>query len=183
MSAEELLEMTSSVWAAVNDPGAIRNKIHEEFDASTSSEQRGSLLALYKATFDITESFLAKNSPEKLAEFQKARAQDYNLLLVKETTVGLDSPGGGDVSVELLKAVTDREVAAGRMNEEHVLRKLAVDGCAAPHPTHAQLLAKHAKLKEKAARAAAVQSADSASTAYGFGAVLGRKLKGLFGKK
>jgi hypothetical protein len=183
MSAEELLELTSSAWIAITDPGAVREKIHDEFDASTSSEERGALLAIYKATFDITESHLAKNSPEKLAEFQKARAQDYNLLLVKETTVGLDSPGGGDVSVELLKAVTDREVAAGRMSEDHVLRKLAVDGCAAPHPTHEQLLAKHAKLKEQAERAKAVQTAGSASTAYAVGAVLGRRLSGLFGKK
>jgi hypothetical protein len=151
MSVEELLEMTSSPLVAITDPGGVRNKIHDEFDAATSSEQRGVLLALFKATFDITESHLAKNSPEKLAEFQKARAQDYSLFLVKECTVGLDSPGGGNVSVEMMKAATDREVAAGRMTEDHTLRKLAVEGCAAPHLTHAQLIEKHAELKAASA--------------------------------
>jgi hypothetical protein len=147
MSAEELLEMTSSPLVAITNPGEIRNKIHGEFDAATSSEQRGALLAIFKATFDITESHLVKNSPEKLAEFQKARAQDYALFLVKECTVGLASPGGGDVSVEMMKAATDREVVAGRMTEDHPLRKLAIEGYAAPHLTHIELLEKHAKLK------------------------------------
>ena len=165
MSVEELLEMTSSPWVAIIDPGGVRNKIYEEFDAAPSSEQRGVLLALFKATFDITESHLAKNSPDKLAEFQKARAQDYNLFLVKECTVGLDSPGGGNVSVEMMKVVTDREVAAGRMTEDHALRKLAVNGCAVPHLTHAQLIEKHAKLK--------VAAAPPPET-------LGQKVKGLF---
>jgi hypothetical protein len=181
MSAEELLEMTSSLWVAITDPGRVRNKIHEEFDAAKTSEERGALLALFKATFDITESHLAKNSPEKLAEFQKARAQDYNLFLVKECTVGLDSPGGGDVSVEMLRAATDREVAAGRMTEDHTLRKLAVEGCVAPHLTHAQLIEKHAKLKEEAAPAAQT-SPGNAALAYAFGATLGKKLKDLFRK-
>jgi hypothetical protein len=81
MSAGELLEMTSSPWMAITDPGGVRNRIHEEFDAAKSSEERGALLALFKANFDITESHLAKNAPEKLAEFQKARAKDYNLFL------------------------------------------------------------------------------------------------------
>jgi hypothetical protein len=167
MSAEELLEMTESPWVAISDPGGVRNRIHEEFDAARSSEERGALLALYKATSDITESHLAKNSPEKLAEFQKARAQDYNLFLIKECTVGLDSPGGGDVSVEMMKFVTDREVAAGRMTEEHLLRVTTV-GCLASgqYFTHAQLIKKHAKLKAKA-------SAPPPKT-------LGQKLKAIF---
>jgi len=168
MSAEELLEMTSSPLLAITDPRKVRDKIHEEFDAAKSSEERGALLALFIATFNITEKNLAKNAPEKLAEFQKARAQDYNLFLVKECTVGLDSPGGGDVSVEAMKIATDREVAAGRMTEDHELRKLAVQGCAAPHLTHAQLIEKHAKLQA----AAAVPAPKT----------LGQKLKGLFGK-
>jgi hypothetical protein len=37
---------------AINDPGKVRNKIFEEFDVATSSEQGGALLALFKTTFD-----------------------------------------------------------------------------------------------------------------------------------
>jgi hypothetical protein len=80
-----------------------------------------------------------------------------------------------------LLEVTNREVAAGRMTEDHNLRKLAVDGCAAPHLTHAELLAKHAKLQADAAPAPKAPP-DKAAQAYAFGTVVGRKLKGLFRK-
>jgi hypothetical protein len=67
---------------------------------------------------------------------------------VQECTVGLDTPVvGGDVSIEMLMTVTDREIAAGRMTEDFSLRKIAVDGAAAPHLSHAELVAKHAQLK------------------------------------
>lgn len=168
MSVEELLEMTSTPWVAITDPAGVRNKIYEEFDAAKSSEERGALLALFKATFDITESYLAKNKPEMLAKFQNARAQDYKILLAKECTVGLDSPGGGDVSVEMLKAVTDREIAAGRMTEDHALRKLAVEAFSAPHFTHEQLIEEHSKRK-----VAAIAPAPK---------TLAQKLAGLFRK-
>jgi hypothetical protein len=174
MSAEELLEMTSSPRAAITHTREIRDKIHDEFDVATSSDQRGALLGMFKATMDLAATHVAKNgSAEQLAEFQKARAQDYSLFIVKECLVGVDSPGGGDVSVEMAMAVTDREVAAGRMTEDHALRKLAVGGCAAPHLTHAQLIEKHGKLKEERAKKV---------KAYAFGAVLGKKAKRLFGK-
>jgi hypothetical protein len=183
MSAEELLDMTSTPMAAITDLRAIRDKIHEEFDAATSSEQRGALLGMFKAAMDIAESHVAKNgTAEQLAELQKARTQDYSLFIVKECLVGLDSPGGGDVSVEMLKTVTDREVAAGRMTEDHNLRKGAVEGSAAPHLTHAELLAKHAQLKTEGSKAAAPKTTPGSAKAYAFGAVLGKKLKGIFGK-
>lgn len=54
------------------------------------------------------------------------------------------------------------------------MRKIAVEGYAAPHLMHAELVAKHAKLK------AGAQT--SPGNAYAFGATLGKKLKGLFRK-
>ena len=85
-------------------------------------------------------------------------------------TGGLDSPGGGDVSIELLMTVTNREIAAGRMTEDHSMRQIAVEGAAAPHFSHAELLAKHAKLKEATEKSKAAPAPKT----------VGEKLKGLF---
>jgi len=73
----------------------------------------------------------------------------------------------------MLMAVTNREIAAGRMTQDHSLRKIAVDGAAVPHLSHAELLAKHAHLKygaDKSLEAPAQQT-------------LGQKLKGLFRRR
>jgi hypothetical protein len=45
--------MTSTPMAAITDLRAIRDRTHEEFDASTSSDQRGAPLGMFKATMDI----------------------------------------------------------------------------------------------------------------------------------
>jgi hypothetical protein len=186
MSIQSLIEFMKT--ATSQDITEVRDKIAKEFDVAPTSEQRGTLLALFTAFMDAMERGLAQRSDLKLLEdFRKARAQDYNIFIVKECTVGLDTPVvGGDVSVEKLMEVTNRETAAGRMTEEHSLRKHALEAAAAPHYSHAELIEKHAKLKaQAAARAnspAAQPTADRASTSYAFGSVLGRKLKGLFGK-
>jgi hypothetical protein len=79
------------------------------------------------------------------------------------------------VSVELLKAVTDREIAAGRMTEDHSLRRLALTTFAAPHLTHAQLLESHAKLKDESGRC---KAAPGRRARLRFRRGGGRKLKG-----
>jgi hypothetical protein len=148
MSDKELLEMTEKMSSAVTDTQAIRDKIFEEFDATTTSDQRVALLGMFKATMDVAESWHSEHATaEELAAFREARAQDYDRLLIKESTV--DGTLGGTLSFEMLKAVTDREIAGGRMAEDYSLRKLAVDGCAAPHLTHGELLAQ-AEAKNKA---------------------------------
>jgi len=154
-------------------PGS-RTKIGKVFDAAVTSDQRGKVLALFKAIMNEGERQLISrgDQAELLESFRKARAEDYKLCILQECTVGLDSPGGGDVSVDMLMAVTNREIAAGRMTEDHSQRKIAVEGAAAPHFSHAELLAKHAKLKEEAQKS----QVDPAPK------TLGQKLKGLFGK-
>jgi len=47
---------------------------------------------------------------------------------------------GENVSVELLNAVTQREVAAGRMAEDHSLRDLALTSIKEPYQTVQQLM-------------------------------------------
>ncbi|HEY3654004.1 MAG TPA: hypothetical protein VGL34_03360 [Steroidobacteraceae bacterium] len=152
----------------------IRAKILREFDAAYTSDQRGTVLAIFKVVNDEAEGRLAGlggDQAELLADFQKAREQDYKICIVKECTVGLDTPVvGGDISVDMLMAVTNREVAAGRMTEDHSMRKIAVDGAAAPHLSHAELITKHAKLKEDSAKPKVAPVPQT----------FGQKLKGLF---
>ena len=59
-----------------------------------------------------------------------------------------------------MMVVTNREIAAGRMNEQHSLRQIAVQGAAAPRLSDAQLVEKHRRFQQPP--------------------TLGQKLKGLF---
>ena len=119
MSAKDLLEMTSSISSAVLETRAIRDKIFEEFAASTTSEQRGSLLEMFAATMNVAEVYVARSgNAERLAEFKDARANDYARLLLNESSVG------GDVSPETLLAVTSRESAAGRLTPDDATQLL-----------------------------------------------------------
>jgi hypothetical protein len=152
----------------------VRKKILKEFDAAVTSDQRGTLLAIFKAVTDNVERNLAvrPDQAQLLEEFRKARDQDYKIFIVQECTVGLDTPVvGGDISVDMLMAVTNREIAAGRMTEDHSLRKLAIEGAAAPHLSHTELVTKHAKLKH-----------DARSKGKAAPKTLGQKLKTLLWK-
>jgi hypothetical protein len=187
MSIQSLVEYMKT--ATNKDIREVRDRIDKEFKVAPTSEQRGTLLALFTAFMDAMERGLAAHGDQKLLEdFKGARAQDYKIFIVQECTVGLDTPVvGGDVSVDMLMAVTNREIAAGRMTEDHSMRKIALEGAAHPHLSHAELVAKHAKLKaETTSQPKTPASNDKAAgsrTAYAFGAVLGRKLKGLFRKQ
>jgi len=64
-----------------------------------------------------------------LATFRTARKQDYNLMIVSEC---VDS--AGNVLPDTLRAVTEREVKAGRMGHDSELRRLAVAGPEAFQP-------------------------------------------------
>ena len=165
-------ELTSAKNFNVAD---ARAKIQKAWAATTTSDQRGRVLAIFKVVMDEAEQRLVGQGDDKaelLADFQKARVQDYNLFILEECTVGLDTPVvGGDVSVDMLMSVTNREIAAGRMTEDHAMRKHAVKLAAAPHFSHAELVAKHAKLKEEAAKAKAAPVPQT----------FGQKIKGLLG--
>lgn len=98
----------------------IRDRVHEEHAAANNSEERSSLLALYGAVMDSAGQNVIEL--EDLERFREARMQDYNLLLIQESTV--DS----NVSPRLLDEVTQREITAGRMAPDHKLRELARAG-------------------------------------------------------
>jgi hypothetical protein len=179
MSIETMVKEIQS--ATSDDLEVIRKRIEEEFVAAKTSDERAQVLAIFKSTMDRVERGLtARGGQEQvLADLKAANAYVYKSLVVQECIVGGDSPGGGDISVERLMGVTNREIAADRMTEDHSLRKIAVQCAAAPHSSHAELLAKHAKLQAGATPAPKAPP-DNAASAYAFGAVLGRRLKGLF---
>jgi hypothetical protein len=158
MSANDLLqELQSRSDGASIDWRSIRERVHHEFDAANTVAERELLLAIFKTTMDYAEATVAK---EDLQKFREARRQDYNLLLIKETRVG------NNISPERMLEVTAREIAAGRMTEDHELRELSVDACASLHSTHAEMIA----------------AEDQKKNPLFAKQTLGKKLKGLFGK-
>jgi hypothetical protein len=100
-----------------------REEIHQAHDEATTEQQRVLCLAMHKAIMDAAERIAIE--PDKLADFRKARLQDYNLLLIKEAMIGRTD---GNVPPDKLAAITRREVAAQRMSPEDELHKLAVAG-------------------------------------------------------
>jgi hypothetical protein len=178
MSIETLINELATPTSL--DAAEVAERVQRELDAAVSSEQRGRILAIFNMTMDQAERNLAVRDQQDLLDgLKRARAEHYKAFIVKESTVGFDSAGGGDVSVEMLMAATNREIAAGRMTEEHALRKIAIEGAAAPHLSHAQLVAKHAK-QAPTAGPASTKKADSSKVAYAFGSMVGRKVKGFF---
>jgi len=155
MSFERLMELTESPAYVIKDWREIIKEIDVELAKNNSIEKREALLQMFKTTMDIAEQTIAT---ESLETFKEARRQHYHSHIIQEALVG------EDVCVETLFSVTAREIAAGRMTEDNNVRKIAVDGCAVPHLTRAQL--------EEKSRAPKVEEKPS---------FLGR-VKGLFGR-
>lgn len=122
MSARSLLaEIQDEAKSGINfDWKKARERIHDEHAKAETSDDRAILVALHVAVMDQVERTGVER--EKLDEFRKARAQDYALLIVRESTVN------ENVSPQLLDVVTQREVSAGRMPFDHDLKKLASAG-------------------------------------------------------
>jgi hypothetical protein len=127
------------LFQLLNAPGApqtnwreIIKEVDNEFGRVTTEESRAALLATFKATMDFAETMVA---PENLQTFQEARQKHYKSFIVQEALVG------GNICVETLYAVTQREIDAGRMTADDGLCKAAETGMAEPHPSRAELIA------------------------------------------
>jgi hypothetical protein len=131
-----LMQLTEHPASAMTDWREIISEINSEFPQATSVDQRVALLAMFKATMDIAEKIIV---PEDLATFREARAKHYAAFIVGETLVGTN------VCVETLNEVTQREVAAGRMQPDAQLRQNAILAMAAPHLSRQELIAIAAK--------------------------------------
>jgi uncharacterized phage-associated protein len=126
----KLLDILNSA-DAVTRWREIREEVHAWRDGAITPEQFDALQSAYKAVMDTIESSVP---PELLEAFRAAREQDYRRLIVREALVR------EHMSMEKLRAVTEREIAAGRMTSDHELRKLAEMGAFAPHYSHADLV-------------------------------------------
>jgi hypothetical protein len=103
-----------------------RDRIHALHGKAATFEERGHLVKMYVRLMDVVEhAGVVQDS--KL--FIQARQSDYNLLLVSESRDGATLDSGK------LLAVTQREIAAGHIDEEHELHKLAL---ARPPTLHRQ---------------------------------------------
>jgi hypothetical protein len=132
---DRLLELTERVSSAMTNWREIIEEINSEWERASTTEQRVSLLAMFKAIMDIAETTIA---PEDLEKFREARARHYSTFVVQEALVGTN------VCVETLFAVTEREITAGRMLPDHTLRQLAVKQMTEPHLSRAELEAQAA---------------------------------------
>jgi hypothetical protein len=120
MSPETLALLDRLSAASTVDWLSTRKELHELHKQATTSEERGAILAIYAAVMNLAEGSDAVND---LEEFKKTREQDYNLFLVREA-----ADAAGNIVPEVLLAVTEREVAAGRMAETDGMRQLALSG-------------------------------------------------------
>lgn len=135
MNAADVLSRLQADAAAGKqlDFRAVREQIHDAAEQTIDSGERVILLQVFHAFMDLVERS-GNIAPEDMELFRDTRAKDYRLLLMREVLIGQN------VSVELLHAVTQREVQAGRMAEDDELRQLAVKGLAEPYLSVQELL-------------------------------------------
>jgi len=126
-----LQELLDAPGAPFTNTEEILAQIRDEFGSAKTEEMRVILLGLFKTVMDIVERGTA---PENLEQFKTSRRHFYNGLLISEAFVGEE-----DVSPEILDAVTQREVAAGRMAPDDELRELAQVGAFGLRDSHAEL--------------------------------------------
>lgn len=126
-----LQELLDAAGAPFINTEEILAQISDEFESAKTEEMRVILLGLFETTMDIVER---RTAAEDLEQFKTLRRQFYNGLLIREAFVGEE-----DVSPEILDAVTQREVAAGRMSPDDELRKLAQAGVFAQGGSHTEL--------------------------------------------
>lgn len=104
---------------------------HDELNFKRTVFVRESLLHTFHSVMNIAGTTVLA---DELPRFIEARRKQYSSFIFEESFVG------GSVCVETLFEVTEREIAAGRMDEGHECRELAIKGMAFPHFTRAQML-------------------------------------------
>jgi len=123
LSANDILNRLHAIRAGEElDWNAIRNEVVTSYRSTHDDAERTTLLQIYKSVMDTVERG-GGLSPDDLDAFRHSRREEYNLMLIS-TCVAED----GNVSPEALRAVTEREVAAGRMAPDDELRMVAIGG-------------------------------------------------------
>ena len=135
MSATDLLARLQAEAASGKslDFRSVREEIHDLSEHTDDVGERVTILQIFHAVMDMVERS-GNIEPEQLDVFRATRAQDYRLLLMREVLIGENA------SAELLNAVTQREVQAGRMRDDDELRLVAVGAISEPYLTVQQLM-------------------------------------------
>jgi len=124
MSVREFIDEVGEHHHFVLDWKYIRQRMHEEHKNATTVERVILLQAHRILMVGVRESMVGE---KQIEEFDRARMQDYNFFIVKESLIG------EQISVETLYKVTQREIASGRMEVTHSLAEVARLGVTAPH--------------------------------------------------
>jgi hypothetical protein len=114
---KELLQELEARSGTVDDWIEMRDRIHALHGKLTTLEERGLLVKMYVRLMDAVEH---ADIVQDLKLFRQARQADYNLLLFSE------SKDGVTVDSRKLNAVTQREIAAGHIDEGHALHVLSL---------------------------------------------------------
>ena len=126
-----LLNLTETPTSVLQNWRQIIAEIESEFNRATITDYRVALLSLFTVIMDIAETHMA---PDDLGRFKEDRLKHYRSFLVQEARVGQH------ICTQTLDEVTQREVAAGRMDAHDELRKTAVLSLSMPHLSRAELI-------------------------------------------
>jgi hypothetical protein len=114
-----------------NEWDQLFEKVNNEEDFFRTENKRIGLLGTFNAVMDVAEATI---HPDDLEIFKDARDKQYKTFIYQESTVR------GDICVETLDLVTQREIKAGRMPLNHSCRKLAEQAMAEPYLSRNDLL-------------------------------------------
>jgi hypothetical protein len=122
MSTREILErmLTAGYEGSLREWNKFRNEIVNHFKRVSTTSERVALLRAYKALMDAVEQAPGLASKD-IAEINEARLSEYRSMLVAE-----GAWPDGFLDSQKMEEITRREIEAGRMSSDDVLRKDAV---------------------------------------------------------
>ena len=119
MSTREILErmLTAGYEGSLREWNKFRNEIVKNFKRVSTTSERVALLRAYKALMDAVEQAPGLASKD-IAEINEARLSEYRSMLVAE-----GAWPDGFLDSQKMEEITRREIEAGRMSPDDVLRK------------------------------------------------------------
>jgi hypothetical protein len=117
-TSEILVRMLAAGYdGSLREWNKFRNEMVKNFKCASTTSERVALLRAYRALMDAVEQAPGLASKD-IAEINKARLSEYRLLLVAKGA-GPD----GFLDSRKMEEITRREIEAGRMSPDDVLRK------------------------------------------------------------
>lgn len=140
MNLKELEQKVNSALNNANEWQELHDVVVKIHEHAESEQEYVKLLELHKKLLDRIEKNLPKHI--NIEKFQSVRLQEYNLMLLRECTIG------GSVCAETLYELTQRELEAGRMSPTHEFIDTAVHATASQHYSRDQLVRQKEKIKK-----------------------------------